>query len=257
MTTSALTAAPGGTIDLIAAVDELAAERWPFLRQRLQDHAAAADGHRVSLVSLQTMEGVREQLAGFARHYPGQDRRAIASLWVQWYVATVWPPLAAASLLLKAEPVLDAQSTALILDDDAKPTGLALPAVARVGRAGSALESLARHQAAPMLDSAAAVTGMSPRVPWSNAINVLGWFLDQLRDNGESEASAQGTDLLTRPRWADGTRNPLDCRQCLAESAQPRRRVCCLRYRLDEFEYCRNCPIPVGRRYAVTRPPES
>lgn len=248
MTATAPTAAPGETIDLISAVDRLVAERWPFFRQRLQDHASAGDSQRVTLASLQGTEGFGEQLGRFAGHYPGQDLRGIASLWVQWYLVTVWPPLAAASLLLGAKPQLDAGATALVIDEEGKPAGLALPATAPTGRAGVGLESLARDQAAPLLDNAAAAAGMSPRVPWSNAINVLGWFLDELDQLGEHEASMLGRDLLLRPRWSDGSRNPMHVPAGLSTSARPQRRVCCLRYRLDGVDYCGDCPISSRRR---------
>ncbi|MEX0607496.1 MAG: siderophore-iron reductase FhuF [Halofilum sp. (in: g-proteobacteria)] len=228
---------PGARIELSRDVDGLVAERWPFFVGRLRTQGG------IPMSALATAEGVESHLGAFARQYPAQDARGVASLWGQWYAVTVWPPLVTAILLCEAAPELRAAHTALVLDDEAKPAGLALPAFATTGDPGHSLERLARLHTAPLMDAVAGAAGMAQRVLWSNVANVFGWFLDELEAVAAPHVLEPGRRLLTRGCWPDGTRNPLHIPGARPEPPRPERRVCCLRYRLDGFGYCGDCPI--------------
>ena len=222
----------------------LAAEldgHWPGLAARVS--AADGDGRTLEPDDLGRPEALADCLARFARAHPDTDERALASLWIQWYAATTWPALAAGAVVLGVGPPPD--QAAIVLDEEARPVGVRVRAVEPV-EPGMFLEALARRQAGPLM-AAAAATGLSPRVPWSNAINVLGWMLDHLRAVAGEARLAPAFDVLARPRWGDGTPNPLAGGGACG-GGRPARRVCCLRYRLQGFDYCGDCPIPPARR---------
>lgn len=233
------TDAPG----YVAALEQMLGAHWAGLAHRVMPDAT--DARVIARGDLDRAQTLADCLDRFARAHPDTDLKALASLWTQWYAATTWPALAAGAVLLGVGPRLDEDEAGIVLDDDARPVGVRIGGVAVVETA-EFLETLARRQAQPVM-AAAAATGLSPRVPWSNAINVLGWMLDQLRAFADERRLESAFGVLARPYWSDGTPNPLaaggDC-----ATGRPARRVCCLRYRLQDFDYCGDCPIPESNR---------
>lgn len=230
-----------GTLELPRAVDEFVGERWPFMQGRLRSTATQG---AIPLTALQCSREAMQWLDRFAEQYPDQDLRGIASLWAQWYLVSVWPPLMAAVLALERSPELDSAHTALLVDAGARPEGLALRSFpVREESTSTALERLVREHAAPMLEAVAVGCGVAPRVLWSNAANVFGWYIDELEPIAGAPAVEPGRHLLMRPRWSDGTRNPLYMPNAQVAPPRAARRVCCLRYRLEGFGYCPDCPI--------------
>ncbi len=242
-------ASAAAPIDLMAEVDALVATHWPFFQGRLR---APETDYAIPFSLLAATAGLEPHLRSFASHYPNQDVRGVASLWSQWYAVTVWPPLLGAIVVLGAHPDVDPHRTDLILDEAGKPEALGVPRFAPTGDPTHALEQLARTQAAPLLESLARAAGVAPRVVWSNVANVLGWFLDELEPVAEASALLPARRLLQRPRWDDGLRNPLYVPTALAGPPRAERRVCCLRYRLDDFGYCTDCPITRGGSAATS-----
>ena len=184
------------------------------------------------------------RLALFRQAHPGEDGRALAALWTQWYLATALPPLVAAAVLLEAAPALEPRRTAMLFDRRGRPVGLRIGG--HVGRvaAGAGLEHLARRHAGPLLEAVAEVSGLSPRVPWSNAAAVIAWTLEELAATSPARRLLPARRALTSSRWPDGTRNPLAAtRAGVAPGGVGRRRTCCLRYRLRGFDYCADCPV--------------
>lgn len=242
----ALDPEPAGT-PLPERLNALVAERWPFFADRIV--AAADGGEAIRLRVPDRAERLRACLDCYCRARPGQDRRGLGSLWAQWYAVTVWPPLVAACLLLRRAPCFDDSACALRVDADACPTGLCIGAETRDADPAAVLEGLAREQAAPVCEAVAEGCAVSPRVPWSNVANVIGWTLGELEAVADRDTVAPGHELLARRRYADGTPNPLYLGSCVdASTGRPGRRVCCLRYRLDGSGYCGDCPVSCGRR---------
>lgn len=237
-------------LDLGRDVSDLLAPRWPFYRDRLRGLAGGRG--EVPFDRLRHPDELSVRLTRFTQSFPGQDLRGVASLWLQWYLVTVWPPVLAAILLLDRRPLLDPARSALVLDAGDRPEAIALDGgTARAGtEPGEILCTLAYRQAAPLIAGMSHAAGMAPRVGWSNAANVLGWFLVEAAALAEPARLAPGWELLRERHHPDGGRNPLDVTDLGRDTpaARPPRRVCCLRYRLAEHPYCSDCPIPADRR---------
>jgi len=225
----------------VAALEDVLGTHWPGVAQWVTTQREGV--RELKHGDLLRPDRIASQIARFVHAHPDADDKALASLWTQWYAATTWPALVAGAVLLGSGPRL--ADTVILLDNDARPAGLRIASVTPVG-VEDFLESLTREQARPLM-AAAAATGVSPRVPWSNAINVLGWMLDQLRCVTSEARLAHGFAVLDRPVWPDGTTNPLAAPGGSA-TGRPARRVCCLRYRLQGFDYCGDCPIPIRSR---------
>lgn len=227
-------------------LNSLLSERLPAFQGRI-----LSDAGRLRLLPVAVIlehDHMGECLSRFARSYSNQDPRAVASLWAQWYLATTWPPLVAAALLLKAVPRL--AEADLLFDQEERPVGLKIPAEAEPGSPQRALELLIWQHGAPLLHAAAMAGGVSPRVLWSNASNVFAWTLQQLAALADPGQLEPAYAILEQRCLPDGRRNPLYLPETTknATDVLPPRKVCCLRYLLNDFDYCSNCPIKVRRR---------
>jgi ferric iron reductase protein FhuF len=240
-------------VALPARLDALLGERWPFFGGRIAATAGAYEA--LPLPAPGDAEGGAALAARFERYcqaQPGGDLRGLGSLWVQWYAVSVWPPLIAAALLWREGPCLDG-APALLLDASACPVGLQIAPEAARGEPTELLEKLARHQAGPLCAAVARGTRMAPRVPWSNVANVFSWMLGELGAIADGATLAPGYALLASPRFSDGAANPLFLGTgANAATGRPERRVCCLRYRLDGFGYCSDCPVTLRHGAAAT-----
>lgn len=237
--------------DPAACLNELVGERWPFLRDRIV--SGGAPHAAISLNSRQCSVQLADAFARFQRAHAGEDTRGLASLWIQWYAVTTWPPLVAGVLALGRIPALDDPDTALLVDENGQPEGLHVPPHMHDLEPATALESLARRQARLLVDCVSAPARMAPRVAWSNVGNVLGWSLHEFGALLDDELLAPGHALLRRRHWPDGTSNPLFTdAACPPATGRPARRTCCLRYRLGGHGYCEDCPVPEDARRRAT-----
>jgi len=154
-------------------------------------------------------------------------------------------------LLCGRLPDLAGSRAALVLDAECKPAALvAGDPVQTLADPDPALEALVDAHAAPLIERLSHAADMAPRVAWSNASNVLGWFLAEAGTFADADALAPGWRLLREPVRHNGMANPLHVPGTSQTSPgeRPGRRVCCLRYRLDAHPYCTDCPISPQRR---------
>lgn len=228
-------------------MNRLLRERWPFCTDRIIRDAGNSDG--IPLAGPAAHQALTAAFERYCAGMPGEDRRGLGSLWVQWYAVTVWPPLVTGILLQGTAPWLPSRDTELLVDADGCPGGLRIAAGVQSGDPATLLDQLTHDHAAPLIDAIAAATATAPRVPWSNVANVLGWMLGELGAIADEATLAPGYDLLARRRQSDGRLNPLYTGAGrMAATGRPARRVCCLRYRLTGFDYCGDCPITCGER---------
>ncbi len=230
-----------------AFVDQLRAilSRWePGLDGRVA--AAGGGATLVALPRLAVRHEIEERLTVFGRRYPGGDPRAVASLFVQWYAATAWPALVTGVVMLERVP--SAAATAVRLDESGTPDGVVVRGRIETPGVSEGLETLVREHAAAMVAEVSRLSRLSPRVPWSNLSNVLGWTLERLDGCATGQALAEARGFFHRRRFEDGAANPLWVPAATQGPIRPARRTCCLRYRLHGVPYCNDCPVPEPRR---------
>ncbi|MDL4864018.1 siderophore-iron reductase FhuF [Halomonas elongata] len=207
-------------------------------------------------------------MAGFSARYPGGDRRALVSLWTKWHFATLAATTLAANLILERDLPLGLDDLRLILAPEGHVAGLCLK---NEGHPLAELDGTARFTTliddhlTPLIEGLAAYSGASPKVFWSNAGNYFEYFVSALPTHPmASEAMTEPAQRLMASRTlADGRRNPLyqpvryvdtdhvetDHVDANDEAAPRRvRRLCCIRYLIDELGYCGNCPLECRRR---------
>ncbi|MXP62853.1 siderophore-iron reductase FhuF [Roseomonas sp. M0104] len=202
-----------------------------------------------------TLADIAAPLAG---RFPRQERQASFSMWSQYYFARLIYPVLGASLLLGRDLPSRAEDMALILGPDGAPAAFR---IADAGRPCAQPQGcrrfagLLRGHLEPIVQALSEASGASPRLFWCNAGIRCDHVLRLLQ--GQVDTAPAQRLLFGLPHWAEegseaARTNPLPqtVRQ-VDEDGTPavRRRVCCLRYRLAEFETgCPSCPLPAVRK---------
>ena len=195
-------------------------------------------------------------LERFGARYGHGDRRAVASLWSKWHFSALAAHCLAANLLLERDLPLGLDELHLEQSPEGQTTGLALR------HAGHPLADLApcRRFATlldghlgPLIEALAAVTGASPKVFWSNAGNYFEHFAGALADHpmAAPDVAEPAMALVESRTLPDGRRNPLyrPVRYVERDDGSLRRvrRLCCIRYLIEELGVCGNCPLSCRR----------
>lgn len=193
----------------------------------------------------------------FGARYGHGDRRAVASLWSKWHFSALAAHGLAANLLLERDLPLGLDDLHLEQSAEGQTTGLVLH------HAGSPLAELDPYprfatlldgHLTPLVEALSSATGASPRVFWSNAGNYFEYFAGALAKHPMASpgVAEPAQALMACHTLPDGRRNPLyqPIRYVEADEAGSTRRVrrlCCIRYLIDELGYCGNCPLACRR----------
>ncbi|MCL7939887.1 siderophore-iron reductase FhuF [Halomonas sp. ATCH28] len=195
-------------------------------------------------------------LSRFGAQYPQGDRRAVASLWSKWHFSSLCGHGLAANLLLERDLPLGLDELHLQQSPEGQTTGLVLR---HAGRPLAELDSPSRFATlldghlTPLVEALAAATGASPKVFWSNAGNYFEYFAGALGDHpmAAPDVGEPAEALMASRTLPDGRRNPLyrPVRYVEGDDGAPRRlrRLCCIRYLIDELGVCGNCPLTCHR----------
>ncbi|MDW7747100.1 siderophore-iron reductase FhuF [Halomonas sp.] len=200
----------------------------------------------------------------FGARYGQGDRRAVASLWSKWHFSALAGHGLAANLLLERDLPLGLDELHLRQSPEGQTTGLVLR------HAGRPLAKLAPHSRfatlldghlAPLVEALATASGASPKVFWSNAGNYVEHFAGALADHpmATADVAEPARALLASRTLPDGRRNPLHrpVRYVEGDDGTPRRvrRLCCIRYLIDELGVCGNCPLACRHRARAAETP--
>jgi len=210
----------------------------PELQEALVGHTDSDESPSVP----RTDGGLDAVLGVYTAAYPDADRRALISLWMQRYLQVTWIPLAVAAMGELSLP--RPSQVRLRVDEVGRPVGIAVVEGEFHTRGPSDVQlvTLTRDHTAPVINWLGDSAGFSPRVGWNVVGAMHAWLLDRLSQVDVALATEPARRLLEDAVMADGGRNPLQG----TRRGQPAcgRRVCCLRYRLEDFDYCHDCPIP-------------
>jgi ferric iron reductase protein FhuF len=200
-------------------------------------------GGHVSRRCAQVRDGslLDEATDRFGAAYRQPDRRALASLWSQYYFAALIIPATAALLCLDRVLPVALDDLALDLEPDGQVCRFRLdnPGHCRAV-CGARFDVLVREHLEPFIDACATRVRLSPRVLWSNAATMFDYAVHECsaKGNATGEARAEAMALLADPR------SPLGAAFRIADDGSRTRRVCCLRYRLPGVASCGAlCPL--------------
>lgn len=187
-------------------------------------------------------------LTRFAGNYQEPEPVAVATLWSKWHFSILIPPVLAANIIAGWNLPITIGELGVVLSEDGRTAALSLPHAGSPlvpGTVRERFESLVDGHLAPMIAAISRASALPRKVLWSNAGTIVEHSLGELEaflgtgHPGLDQARA----LLATRRWSDGTSNPLfEPIRYSAEKGR-RRRICCLRYRMDGLKLCKTCPL--------------
>ena len=182
----------------------------------------------------------------FAAPYGAADRRAVVSLWTQYYLPTlVIPALTAVVRLGRALPVAFGE---IGFELDGCPARFLLPDAGRaVCGPRPCLAELIDGHLHPFVEMCHGHCGLSRRLLWGN-VGVIVDHVVRALDDGDArvpEALAQAAADLGWHGDRPSRRSPLaQTFRAAGPHDARRRRVCCMRYRLPGVASCGTlCPV--------------
>ena len=196
---------------------------------------------------------LKQDLARFSSQYPNGDSRAVVSLWSKWHFNALTVPTLTANLLLNRDLPVGLDDVQVIFNENGATARLWLPHEGSPLTTNDPFErfaTLIEHHWAPLIEQLAAISGAAQRVFWSNAGGYLDYYVHALAEHPlANEAALEAAKALLETRTLpSGKRNPLfqPVRYFTPEGSEEVKRVrklCCLRYLLDEFDVCGTCPL--------------
>ena len=146
------------------------------------------------------------------RHQPGQPReqKPLLSLWAQWYIGLLVPPLAGTS------PAESAQSR---------------------------MEKLVTTALQPVVQALEATGDINGKLIWNNTGYLINWYLGEMKTLlGDEKVAALRQRCFFEKQLSNGEDNPL-WRTVVLREGQLVRRTCCQRYRLPDVQQCGDCTL--------------
>lgn len=254
------------TRELSAMVDPvealLALYRQPPLDNLKAPAFGQPDAPTLAASALLDRDVLNEQLERYRRSHGDQaDLKAAASLWSKFHFSSVSIPTLVANLLLGHELPVGANECRMVLGDRGQTVRIWLPH-GGVPLSSKALQarfrSLFDAHCTPLIETLAAVSGLSAKVFWSN----LGHYVEFVGNTCSRHPAFPGAgepllDYLATRTLPDGSRNPLyqPVRYLeLGDKAPTRvRRLCCIKYRLPGEPLCGGCPLKPDNKPTLRR----
>ncbi|MFB9866959.1 siderophore-iron reductase FhuF [Vreelandella sulfidaeris] len=196
---------------------------------------------------------LKQDLARFSSQYPNGDTRAVVSLWSKWHFSVVTIPTLTANLLLDKDLPIGLDDTQVIFNEKGATERLWLPNEGVVLTTDDPFErfsTLIDQHWAPLIEQLGVISKAAQRVFWSNAGGYFDYYVNALGEHplANQQAVDSAKALLEARSLPNGKRNPLfqPVRYFTPtgnEDVKRVRKLCCLRYLLDEFDTCGTCPL--------------
>lgn len=177
---------------------------------------------------------------------PREDKPLI-SLWAQWYLGLLVPPLMLALLSGQNAPDLSPEhfhvefhetgrAACFWIDVIEDPQGSALSPVGRI-------EKLVTQALMPVVNALEATGEINGKLIWSNTGYLINWYLGEMKPLlGDALTETLRQHIFFSKQLANGSDNPL-WRTVVPRDGLLVRRTCCQRYRLPDVQQCGDCTL--------------
>ncbi|HFZ8994925.1 TPA: siderophore-iron reductase FhuF [Citrobacter freundii] len=183
------------------------------------------------------------------RNQPAQPRenKPLISLWAQWYIGLMVPPLMLA--LLSMDKAIDVspehihvefhesgRAACFWIDVHEDPLASAMTPCQR-------MEKLIVSALQPVVDALEATGEINGRLIWSNTGYLINWYLNEMKSLADEAllASLRQSCFFAK-QLSDGRDNPL-WRSVVLRDGLLVRKTCCQRYRLPDVQQCGDCTL--------------
>ena len=241
-----------GSVTLADAIREKIAET----RAHLLDFIKLNEPHPHQAMTLAQWCQPAEQQSLFAaysdhiyRNQPtmARENKPLLSLWAQWYVGLMVPPMMVA--LLTQEAMLDlsaehfhvefhetGRAACFWIDVQEDKNGKHLTAQER-------MERLVTQALIPVVEALEQTGEINGKLIWSNTGYLIHWYLTEMKPLlGDEMVDALRQSCFFAKQLSDGRDNPL-FRTVVPRDGLLVRRTCCQRYRLPDVQQCGDCTL--------------
>lgn len=183
------------------------------------------------------------------RNHPTQPRenKPLISLWAQWYIGLMVPPLMLA--LLTQETAIDVSPEHVHVEFH--ETGRAAcfwidvhqDQLATTQSPQVRMETLVKQALTPVIQALEATGEINSKLIWSNTGYLINWYLTKMKPLlGEALLNSLRQAYFFEKQLSCGADNPL-WRTVVPREGILVRRTCCQRYRLPDVQQCGDCTL--------------
>lgn len=183
------------------------------------------------------------------RNQPTQPRenKPLISLWAQWYIGLLVPPLMLALLTEKSALSLSSDNFHVEFHEtgraacfwiDVEPD-LRISQKPTIDR----MDDLVIQALMPVVQALEATGDINGKLIWSNTGYLINWYLGEMKTLlGEEQVNELRQRCFFAKTLGDGQDNPL-WRTVVLRDGLLVRRTCCQRYRLPDVQQCGDCTL--------------
>ena len=176
-----------------------------------------------------------------------RENKPLLSLWAQWYIGLLVPPLMLALLTEESAISLSpdhfrvefhetGRAACFWIDVHADVRASQKPAIER-------MDDLVSQALMPVVQALEATGEINGKLIWSNTGYLINWYLGEMKTLlGEEQVNLLRQRCFFTSTLADGQDNPL-WRTVVLRDGLLVRRICCQRYRLPDVKQCGDCTL--------------
>lgn len=231
-------------------------EKIATLRPHLLDFLRLneqAPHHALTLAEWSQPMALSSLLATYSDHIyrnqPGQPReqKPLLSLWAQWYIGLLVPPLMLALLSEEHAISLAPEHFRVEFHETGRAAcfWIAVHSADNASEqsAQSRMEKLVTCALLPVVQALEATGDINGKLIWSNTGYLINWYLGEMKALlGDEKIAELRQRCFFEKQLADGQDNPL-WRTVVLREGQLVRRTCCQRYRLADVQQCGDCTL--------------
>ena len=176
-----------------------------------------------------------------------RENKPLLSLWAQWYLGLMVPPLLLALLTQKSAIDIAPEHFHVEFHETGRAACFWIDvqpdSVLTSCNDAQRISALTTHAMLPVVQALEATREINGKLIWSNTGYLINWCLgDMIPLLGEASVAALRQTCFFEKQLADGSDNPL-WRTVVLRDGVLVRRTCCQRYRLPDVQQCGDCTL--------------
>ncbi|MDY1037123.1 siderophore-iron reductase FhuF [Lelliottia sp. CFBP8978] len=176
-----------------------------------------------------------------------RENKPLLSLWAQWYIGLMVPPLMIALLTQDAALDLSPEHFHVEFHETGRAACFWIDVHedrnATVLSAQDRMETLVKQALIPVVNALEETGEINGKLIWSNTGYLIHWYLTEMKPVlGDETVDALRQSCFFAKQLSDGQDNPL-FRTVVPRDGLLVRRTCCQRYRLPDVQQCGDCTL--------------
>lgn len=176
-----------------------------------------------------------------------RENKPLLSLWAQWYIGLMTPPLMLALLTQRRAINVSAEHIHVEFHETGRAACFWLDVyqdnLATMRSPEARMETLILSALQPVVQSLEATGDINAKLIWSNTGYLISWYLTEMKPLlGDALVTTLRQRCFFEKQLSNGQDNPL-WRTVVMRDGLLVRRTCCQRYRLPDVQQCGDCTL--------------